>query len=126
MLTRPSTTGSAAVPRTCKLAVPCNVRVRLTRFSPFVDSTFTASCTFCAIPCAGGATVSPENCPMKSFKSKSGVNESWSIRTFPLNSAACGEPVNASRVLTASRTPSGYSMRRSLPSNARSNCIVGL
>ena len=37
--TRPSTTGSAAVPRNCRFAVPPRLSVRLVRFTLLVEST---------------------------------------------------------------------------------------
>src|SRR6185437_14669147 len=75
-LTRPRITGSAAVPRICKLAAACRLKVRLTRFTPVVDCAVRLRCKFWVkLPAGGGAASLPVNWPRKLLKSKLGVKE---------------------------------------------------
>src|SRR5216110_600285 len=85
----PTTTGSDAVPTTCKLACPSMLSCEVPALSWLVD--WTAICNFklsAKLWPVGGELV-PVNCDMKVDMSKSCVNDNASTKTRPCNNDAC-------------------------------------
>src|SRR5215472_13355283 len=74
-ITRPRSTGWAAVPRTCRFAVPLMLSVLLTRFTLFVECTARLRLRFWLNPLGGGGVDTPENWLTNPVRSKAGVNE---------------------------------------------------
>src|SRR5580692_1483328 len=91
-LMRPRITGLAAVPRTCRLAEPLTLKVRLTRLTLLVERTARLRLTFWLNPSEGGDSTPLENCAMKLLRSKAGVNEMSARFTVPARVALSVDP----------------------------------